>query len=232
MTTSSGTCDQRIRGSSLAPAAGGLKGSELGLGSGDGVRVRLTLGVFGQCPVDAGQAGVAALAPAGGDKQSGRISSTVSPFARRRSTVCSMSSVITGGRPPWFPLRAAAFRPSRVASRMFSRSVSAIAAKKAASHAPTREPTGTRPAPSAPTWSAPATPDTRPPAEDAPSASWPGARRTGSHPGRREVARPAAPLPHGARPRRHRARSPVTVTSTRRQQDRAGLRGLGPGRDQ
>ncbi|MEU9844179.1 hypothetical protein AB0C69_33765 [Actinomadura sp. NPDC048032] len=42
-----------------------------------------------------------------------------------------MFSVITGGRPPWFPLRAAAFRPSRVASRMFSRAVSAIAAKNA-----------------------------------------------------------------------------------------------------
>jgi hypothetical protein len=42
-----------------------------------------------------------------------------------------MSSVITGGRPPWLPLREAALSPSRVASRMFSRSVSAIAAKNA-----------------------------------------------------------------------------------------------------
>jgi len=50
------------------------------------------------------------------------MASTDSPRARRRSTVCSMSSVMAGGRPPWFPLRAAAFRPSRVASRMFSRS--------------------------------------------------------------------------------------------------------------
>lgn len=40
--------------------------------------------------------------------------STVPPFARRRSTVCNMSSVMTGGRPPWFPLRAAASSPSRV----------------------------------------------------------------------------------------------------------------------
>lgn len=30
------------------------------------------------------------------------------------------AAVMTGGRPPWFPLRAAALRPSRVASRMFS----------------------------------------------------------------------------------------------------------------
>jgi hypothetical protein len=32
---------------------------------------------------------------------SGWMSSTVSPFARRRSTVCGMSSVMTEGLPPW-----------------------------------------------------------------------------------------------------------------------------------
>lgn len=39
------------------------------------------------------------------------MSSTVSPLARRRSTVCNMSSVTTRGRPPWLPLRAAASGP-------------------------------------------------------------------------------------------------------------------------
>src|SRR5664279_5618081 len=64
--------------------------------------------------------------------RSGRICSSDSPFARRRRTVCSISAVMTGGgRPPWIPLRAAAVSPSRVASRMFSRSVSAMAAKNA-----------------------------------------------------------------------------------------------------
>lgn len=64
------------------------------------------------------------------------MASTVSPFARRRSTVCSMSSVMTGGRPPCLPLRAAVSSPSSVDSRMFSRSVSAIAAKNAKSSFP------------------------------------------------------------------------------------------------
>jgi hypothetical protein len=39
--------------------------------------------------------------------RSGWICSMDSPFARRRRTVCSMSSVMTGGRPPCLPLRAA-----------------------------------------------------------------------------------------------------------------------------
>ena len=61
--------------------------------------------------------------------RSGWMASTLSLAALRRRRVCSMSSVMTGRRPPWLPLRAAASRPSTVASRMFSRSVSAIAAK-------------------------------------------------------------------------------------------------------
>ncbi len=71
--------------------------------------------------------------------RSGWMASTVSPVARRRSTVCSMSSVMTAGRPPCLPLRATASRPSRVASRMLSRSVSAIAAKNANSIRPGME---------------------------------------------------------------------------------------------
>ncbi|WP_161500978.1 hypothetical protein [Embleya scabrispora] len=51
---------------------------------------------------------------------SGWICSTDSPFARRRRTVWSMSSVMTGGRPPYFPLRAAVSSPSSVDLRMFS----------------------------------------------------------------------------------------------------------------
>ncbi|MFE9250088.1 hypothetical protein [Streptomyces sp. NPDC007088] len=47
-----------------------------------------------------------------------------------------MSSVMTGGRPPCLPLRASVSSPSSVDSRMFSRSVSAIAAKKANSGFP------------------------------------------------------------------------------------------------
>jgi hypothetical protein len=102
----------------------------------DDLGVLLSLLVLGQRPVDAGQAWVSSFAFAAGVIRSGRIDSTDSPLARRRSTVCSMSSVMTGGRPPWFPLRAAAFSPSKVASRMFSRSVSAIAAKNANSTRP------------------------------------------------------------------------------------------------
>ncbi|CDR17520.1 predicted protein [Streptomyces iranensis] len=64
------------------------------------------------------------------------ICSTDSPLARRRSTVCSISSVMTGGRPPCLPLRAAVSSPSSVDSRMFSRSVSASAAKNANSSFP------------------------------------------------------------------------------------------------
>ncbi|MFI6358166.1 hypothetical protein ACIBJF_37360 [Streptomyces sp. NPDC050743] len=59
--------------------------------------------------------------------RSGWICSADSPSAMRRSTVCSMSSAMTGGLPPYLPLRASV---SSVESRMFSRSVSAIAAKK------------------------------------------------------------------------------------------------------
>ncbi|WP_455361823.1 hypothetical protein [Streptomyces sp. SYSU K21746] len=59
----------------------------------------------------------------------GWICSTNSPPARRRSTVCSTSSVMTGGRPPCLPLRAAVSSPSGVDSRMFSRPVCAITAK-------------------------------------------------------------------------------------------------------
>ncbi len=43
---------------------------------------------------------------------------------------------MTGGRPPCLPLRAALSSPSRVDSRMFSRSVSVIAAKNANSSFP------------------------------------------------------------------------------------------------
>ncbi|WP_411146934.1 hypothetical protein [Streptomyces sp. x-80] len=46
-------------------------------------------------------------------------------------TTPDMSSVMTGGRPPCLPLRAAVSSPSTVDSRMSSRSVSAIAAKNA-----------------------------------------------------------------------------------------------------
>jgi hypothetical protein len=63
----------------------------------DGVGVGRCLLVLGEGAVDAGQAGIAAFAFAGGDDQVGRMSSTDSPFARRRSMVCSMSSVMTGG---------------------------------------------------------------------------------------------------------------------------------------
>jgi len=63
----------------------------------DGLGVRLPLLVLGDRPVDAGRARGVSLAFAGG---SGRIDSTDSPLARRRSTVCSMSSVMTSGRPP------------------------------------------------------------------------------------------------------------------------------------
>lgn len=69
------------------------------------------------------------------ERFSSAVFSTVSPFARRRSTVCTMSSVMTGGRSP-FPLCAAASSPSRVGSRMYSRSVSAIAAKNPNSRRP------------------------------------------------------------------------------------------------
>ena len=72
-------------------------GSEVRVGLLDGFRVRLGLLVLGERAVDAGEAGVLALALAGGMIRSGRIGATDSPAARRRSTVCSMSSVMTGG---------------------------------------------------------------------------------------------------------------------------------------
>lgn len=65
------------------------------------------------------RAGLCPLRRPVGMSRSGWMSSTVSRFARRRSTVCSMSSVMTGGRPPWLPLRFAVSSPSGVASRMF-----------------------------------------------------------------------------------------------------------------
>jgi hypothetical protein len=68
--------------------------------------------------------------------RSGWICPTDSPPARRRSTVWSMSAVMTGGRPPCFPLRAAVSSPSSVDCGMFSRSVSDIAAKNANSSLP------------------------------------------------------------------------------------------------
>ncbi|MFE2640088.1 hypothetical protein ACFXKF_35975 [Streptomyces scopuliridis] len=71
------------------------QGGEVGVGLLDGFGVRLVLGVLGQRPVDAGDGGVLSLALAGGVIRSGWICSTDSPSARRRSTVCSMSSVMT-----------------------------------------------------------------------------------------------------------------------------------------
>jgi hypothetical protein len=64
----------------------------------DGFGVHLPLLVLDQCLVDASRAWVAFLAFGGGTIRSRRMSSMDSPFARRRSTVCSMSSVMTGGR--------------------------------------------------------------------------------------------------------------------------------------
>jgi hypothetical protein len=48
-----------------------VHGGEVGVGLLDGFGVRLALGVFGECPVDAGDGGVLSLALAGGDDQVG-----------------------------------------------------------------------------------------------------------------------------------------------------------------
>jgi hypothetical protein len=47
----------------------GLQGGEVGVCLFEGLGVGLSLGVLGQCPVDAGQARVAPSAFAGGDDQ-------------------------------------------------------------------------------------------------------------------------------------------------------------------
>lgn len=66
----------------------------------DAVGVGLSLLVLGDYPVDDGRAGVCPLRSPAGMIRTGRIDWTDSPLARRRSTVCSMSLVMTGGRPP------------------------------------------------------------------------------------------------------------------------------------
>ncbi|MFF3643212.1 hypothetical protein [Streptomyces sp. NPDC002564] len=68
-----------------------------------------------------------------------------------------MSSVMTGGRPPSLPLRAVVSSPSRVDSRMFSRSFSAIAATSTSSSLP--GPVGSGALPATRTTSSPTDPN-------------------------------------------------------------------------
>ncbi|MFI0794714.1 hypothetical protein ACH4OY_18805 [Micromonospora rubida] len=102
-----------------------MERDEVGVGRLDGFGVRLALLMLGERPEMLARPGFWPLRLPVGMIRSRRIFSMDSPAARRRSTVCSMSSVMTGGRPPCLPLRAAASSPSRMLSRL----VSAMAAK-------------------------------------------------------------------------------------------------------
>nr|WP_240450449.1 hypothetical protein [Streptomyces sp. 11-1-2] len=119
----------------MARDLSGLEGGEVGVCLGDGFGVCLALGVLGECPVDAGHRGVLALALAGGDDQVGL--NLLDGLAGREAAEHGVEHVVGyDGRPPCLPLRAAVSSPSGVDSRMFSRSVCAIAAKNANSSFP------------------------------------------------------------------------------------------------
>jgi hypothetical protein len=98
-------------------------------------------------------------------------------------------------------------------------------------YAPSPAPAGTRPAPSTPGSSVPATPDTVPPAGNDRSGSSPDTRTTGSHPDPTQAARPAEP-PQPTGPTQPRpAQTPATAMCKRPEQAPTGPTGPDPGQD-
>ncbi|MEU1465265.1 hypothetical protein ABZ467_32275 [Streptomyces sp. NPDC005727] len=97
----------------------------------DGLRVRLALGVLGERPVDAGHRRVVSLASAGGDDQVGL--DLLDGLAARAAPEHGVQHAVGDDRRPAAVLALAGrgVEPSSVDSQMFSRSVSAIAAKNA-----------------------------------------------------------------------------------------------------
>ncbi|MFF0778459.1 hypothetical protein [Streptomyces sp. NPDC003720] len=97
----------------------------------DGFRVRLGLDMLGERPVDAGHRRVVSLAFAGGDDQVGL--DLLDGLAACAAPEHGVQHVVGDDRQPAAVLALAgrSVEPSSVDSQMFSRSVSAIAAKNA-----------------------------------------------------------------------------------------------------